>query len=107
MALRRMRVGVSSGKLWRYFAEAREAIALRSSSAPETKTTLSEFTPLTREITKLALRAFPWRLGGKLILKVRMSARAMTPCGRAERLVWPDKTLGTGRNRVISAVKFW
>src|SRR5258707_8074963 len=107
MALRRMRVGVSSGKLWRYFAEAREAIALRSSSAPETKTTLSAFTPLTREITKLALREFPWSLAWNRILKVRMSERAMPPSGRAERLVWPDKTLGTGRNRVISAVNFW
>jgi hypothetical protein len=46
VALRRMRVGVSSGDGWENLVAAMAAMALRSSSAPETKTTLSTLEPL-------------------------------------------------------------
>src|SRR6516225_12318497 len=78
-ALRMMRAGAASGKDCGYLRLARTGTALRSSSAPDRKTTASTLRPLVIEIRKSPLTELACSLVRNGTGRARMSLRAVAP----------------------------
>src|SRR5712664_2432560 len=109
LALRRIRVEVSSGKDSEYLAEERAGMTARSSSEPDKKMTSSTLGPLRSEMTNVALPDWPLSLVRKGILMLRISVSAAQASGRVRRAELEpagDEDFRKGRKRVICSVSF-
>src|SRR5215472_14056322 len=105
IALRMMRAGAASGKDCGYLRLVRTGAALRSSSAPDRKTTASTLSPLVTEIRKPALAELLCSLVRNGTWRARMSLRAVAPSPRnTEDRAGP---LAEGRSRFIASASFW